>query len=277
MKYILCPKCLKLKEKTFFTVKETVFSLCESCRTTKLSSDYFNSDSIVISKLNNLEYSGSIIPLSKKEEKERTYYLKQVKTESNSLSEDEFALIYNDYIDNLDNPMNSILISSKTPRTEDDEWHETKRRIRAKSTTCKYCETTEVRSVDHYIPLTQGGSNDDDNLVISCDLCNLIKNHYHPSLYEEFISSHKYLVIKANQIKDELFYLDVLNEDLTYDLKKYNDSYLDNNSYPDQTTLEYLSIRSTKNYIENKLVTYKNELEVITDILVKSFKYFVER
>lgn len=47
---------------------------------------------------------------------------------------------------------------------------------------CEYCHTSEkwqyVRfTVDHVIPLAQGGSNDDDNLALACFHCNRHKSN----------------------------------------------------------------------------------------------------
>lgn len=47
--------------------------------------------------------------------------------------------------------------------------------------TCQYCGTSPrnnpgcVLHVDHVLPLSQGGSNDPDNLITACELCNLGK------------------------------------------------------------------------------------------------------
>lgn len=47
---------------------------------------------------------------------------------------------------------------------------------------CFYCKILlgDVYQVDHYIPLTRGGSNGPENIVIACPLCNLRKNNKLP-------------------------------------------------------------------------------------------------
>lgn len=53
---------------------------------------------------------------------------------------------------------------------------------------CFYCgiRLYEEYEVDHYIPLTKGGSNNPDNLVCACPSCNSSKNNH---LYSEWESS----------------------------------------------------------------------------------------
>lgn len=45
---------------------------------------------------------------------------------------------------------------------------------------CFFCEEPAT-TVDHLVPRSQGGTNDDENLVACCRRCNEIKsNHAHP-------------------------------------------------------------------------------------------------
>jgi len=51
---------------------------------------------------------------------------------------------------------------------------------------CFYCgdDITAEYHVDHYIPLTRGGSNDISNIVLACPHCNLSKNNRLPSEWQ---------------------------------------------------------------------------------------------
>lgn len=70
---------------------------------------------------------------------------------------------------------------------------------------CFYCsaELTDYH-VDHYIPLSRGGTNWPDNIVLACPECNLAKGNMMP---QEFIESYLPISIKlrtsANQRKDK--------------------------------------------------------------------------
>lgn len=58
---------------------------------------------------------------------------------------------------------------------------------------CGYCRVSEVDaggelSVDHYQPVSAGGSDTDDNLVYACFRCNLLKaDYWHENSYEEVL------------------------------------------------------------------------------------------
>ncbi len=55
---------------------------------------------------------------------------------------------------------------------------------------CYYCKCsiTERYTVDHYIPLAKGGSNDATNLVLACLRCNYSKRHMMP---DDFIAKRQ--------------------------------------------------------------------------------------
>lgn len=58
---------------------------------------------------------------------------------------------------------------------------------------CYYCQA-EVGAkyhVDHFIPLSKGGSNDPSNIVIACPSCNLRKNNKTPDEFAEFLRIEK--------------------------------------------------------------------------------------
>ncbi len=54
---------------------------------------------------------------------------------------------------------------------------------------CFYCgkETAEDSTVDHYIPFSRGGSNDEDNLVCACRECNELKDDMMPEEFRLFL------------------------------------------------------------------------------------------
>lgn len=49
--------------------------------------------------------------------------------------------------------------------------------------TCHYCGKRQFLSVDHKVPVSLGGTDDDSNLLTACSKCNSKKNDKH---YEEF-------------------------------------------------------------------------------------------
>jgi hypothetical protein len=56
-------------------------------------------------------------------------------------------------------------------------WLETSRRIfRRDKWTCVYCSSGDDLTVDHVVPRSRGGSNDDSNLATACRACNSRKN-----------------------------------------------------------------------------------------------------
>lgn len=60
---------------------------------------------------------------------------------------------------------------------------------------CRYCDIVTIPrighldhrintvSIDHFMPLSLGGSNDDSNLVIACLGCNRAKGNQHPDVF----------------------------------------------------------------------------------------------
>jgi 5-methylcytosine-specific restriction endonuclease McrA len=54
---------------------------------------------------------------------------------------------------------------------------------------CAYCGATEDLQVDHFIPISLGGTNDLSNFVPACVSCNASKNNTHP---RDFLSPADY-------------------------------------------------------------------------------------
>ena len=52
---------------------------------------------------------------------------------------------------------------------------------------CQYCGSKEELEVDHIVPLINGGTNEDDNLITACHKCNTLKSD---KSLEEFIKKH---------------------------------------------------------------------------------------
>jgi len=46
----------------------------------------------------------------------------------------------------------------------------------------------DVFSVDHFIPLSAGGTNDYNNLVVCCTRCNLVKGTLRGTTYQKLLS-----------------------------------------------------------------------------------------
>lgn len=67
-------------------------------------------------------------------------------------------------------------------------WKSTRSRIFQRDNyTCRYCgQRGGLLEIDHYIPLSRGGDNQDDNLVTACRKCNRSKKN---QTGEEFINA----------------------------------------------------------------------------------------
>lgn len=55
---------------------------------------------------------------------------------------------------------------------------------------CAYCgepRNLKHMTVDHVIPLSKGGTNDEENLRCACKMCNRIKNDMLPTEFSVFI------------------------------------------------------------------------------------------
>lgn len=65
-----------------------------------------------------------------------------------------------------------------TPRLPEKEWWPLRAKIlRRDGFRCTYCKDEPARlCVDHVVPLSRGGSNDEDNLVACCLPCNSSKS-----------------------------------------------------------------------------------------------------
>jgi hypothetical protein len=58
----------------------------------------------------------------------------------------------------------------------DTEWRVLRQQIFARDEyVCQYCGANEDLTCDHIIPLSRGGTNDDDNLTTACRSCNSSK------------------------------------------------------------------------------------------------------
>lgn len=59
----------------------------------------------------------------------------------------------------------------------ENEWKEARFRIRHRDgPNCGYCgKEASPFHIDHVVPLSRGGSNDDDNLIVTCASCNQSK------------------------------------------------------------------------------------------------------
>jgi hypothetical protein len=68
--------------------------------------------------------------------------------------------------------------SKATPRLPEKEWLMMRARIfQRDGYVCRYCSAENVKfAIDHVVPLSRGGTNDEDNLVVACFACNSSKN-----------------------------------------------------------------------------------------------------
>ena len=63
---------------------------------------------------------------------------------------------------------------------------------------CEYCHAPEIVfnmrfEVDHVLPRSHGGSNQLDNLALSCPVCNLFKSDFYPQLELDFAPEQRIL------------------------------------------------------------------------------------
>ncbi len=67
-------------------------------------------------------------------------------------------------------------------RLPENLWRQVRARIFERDNySCVYCGATKVQMhCDHVLPLSHGGSNDDDNLATSCPRCNIKKGRRTP-------------------------------------------------------------------------------------------------
>lgn len=75
----------------------------------------------------------------------------------------------------------------KQRRLSAEIWAAVRARIFARDDyTCRYCEARAVElECDHVVPISRGGSNDDDNLVTACRPCNRSKRDKTPEEWQQ--------------------------------------------------------------------------------------------
>lgn len=77
----------------------------------------------------------------------------------------------------------SALVPEIRHRPSRPEWEEIRARIFARDNyTCVYCDQPGRKQLecDHVVPVSRGGSNEDDNLVTACRTCNRAKRDKTP-------------------------------------------------------------------------------------------------
>ncbi|MEF3075192.1 HNH endonuclease [Methylobacter sp. Wu1] len=104
---------------------------------------------------------------------EMAFYLR---VDSNSLEKTKQSLVENELITDDWFPVKPLETTDE--RLPWNIWKETRERIFARDNyTCQYCGSTNVDlQCDHILPLAKGGSNEDDNLVAACVVCNRDKS-----------------------------------------------------------------------------------------------------
>lgn len=77
---------------------------------------------------------------------------------------------------------------------------------------CYYCDenlTFKQATIEHLIPISSGGSNSPDNLVISCRFCNNCRHDINPNQWKILMRNHKKNIIEyfnlVKRIKFRLF------------------------------------------------------------------------
>ena len=71
---------------------------------------------------------------------------------------------------------------------------------------CQYCGSHEYLEIDHIIPLTKGGTNEDNNLITACHRCNHLKSDLD---LEVFIDKYKNKIVFLDRVSK---ILDTLKE-----------------------------------------------------------------
>ena len=69
---------------------------------------------------------------------------------------------------------------------------------------CVYCGTNDKLSVDHVIPISKGGTDEFENLVVACISCNSKKNSKMPHLFltpHSTVPSSRGLISPQNESK----------------------------------------------------------------------------
>ncbi len=140
-----------------------------------------------------------------------------------------------------------------TERLTGPAWNDIKEQLREESNTCVYCGVTGVGSIDHKVPLALGGSNDLDNLVISCSPCNRLKGDMPYSLWLELLPYLKLLLIEENRIRKGLYINKQLYKSNKERLKEINRSYLDKGLYPSKEDEELKRVRAIDRNLQSVL------------------------
>jgi 5-methylcytosine-specific restriction endonuclease McrA len=63
--------------------------------------------------------------------------------------------------------------------------------IKNSNSRCHYCNSSQEIQIDHYIPLSKGGSHNINNLVVACKECNLAKKDKLPEDWLKIINKKK--------------------------------------------------------------------------------------
>ena len=85
--------------------------------------------------------------------------------------------------------------------------------IKFQSNLCFYCDKdiSDNYHIDHFVPISKGGSNNPENLVISCPQCNLFKNAKEPLDFLEQINKLHLLDVLKERILQQNS-LDIMNK-----------------------------------------------------------------
>jgi len=84
---------------------------------------------------------------------------------------------------------------------------EVKAKVKADANwTCWYCGKMECDgaklTLDHYVPFSRGGSNDEDNLVCACEDCNRLKAYMMPEEFRIFLyNQERYMEMAYGQLQ----------------------------------------------------------------------------
>ena len=134
---------------------------------------------------------------------------------------------------------------------------------------CQYCGSKENLEIDHIIPLSQGGTNEDDNLITSCHRCNNLKGE---KSLKDFIKDNKVNIKFLDRVSKILDTLEEKEQEKEKE-KDYNNTSI-NDSINSNLYGEYLNVYLT-NQQHSKLLTMCASSKLLNE-LINSFSVNIE-
>ena len=293
---LVCASCLLHLTSEHFLKGQKCFSICDLCRMRKLEpNDYYNYRNQVYSEVLKFIYVGSsqissvkTIELTVKQRKfiekifldyddaslvvkkkisRRSLNSRLLAFENREIKIDDVGRFFDNLLQ-LGFDVSKLHDLQKVDSTSRMLIYQRYRNI------CQYCGRKGY-SIDHREPVSRGGSNDLDNLTLSCQECNKLKGDMPYEWFIEFNLQMKIINHKLVTYEKEVDYLIKLKEDNTRKLNAY--THLKGVTVDDRSTIyrnqikeqqilldgikrDYQSLRNLrKNYIKTRYQMYKLE------------------